>query len=167
MQARPPPSLVNSGMSATGPVFICSEPGHGFEVGRLWERELYEQLRSKRMVVFICTLASIKSRWCFAELTLARSLQKPIFPLAVDGSGPHPLLSDVQQQTFDPTSEDPFAALIESMREADRSARTRSLGPNANAVSRPDFLYVKRCGSLLRARGWDGDARAPTAAALA
>jgi hypothetical protein len=36
-----------------GPVFISSEPGHGFEVGRLWEREPYEQLRSKRIVVFI------------------------------------------------------------------------------------------------------------------
>jgi WD40 repeat protein len=101
-----------------GPLFISSEPDHGIDAGRVWERELYEHLRAKQVVVFVGTPASIESRWCFAELALARSLEKPIFPVMIGGCGPHPLLTDVQALTYDPGEADPAARLVEAVRAA-------------------------------------------------
>jgi WD40 repeat protein len=100
------------GAAHYGPVFVSSAPELGIDAGRLWERELYEQLRSARVVIFLCTPASLESRWCFAELALARALQKPIFPVAADGCGPHPLLADFQQLAA------PGAGLATTLRRA-------------------------------------------------
>ena len=61
-------------------LFLDFDPEDGMAVGREWERELYRQLRAADAVVFVASRASVASRWCFAELTLARSARKPIFP---------------------------------------------------------------------------------------
>jgi hypothetical protein len=55
-------------------VFLDFDPGRGIPVGRNWERELYTQLRRADGVVFLATPASVESKWCFAEIALARSL---------------------------------------------------------------------------------------------
>src|SRR3712207_8014730 len=55
------------------PIF---DPEQGIPAGRSWERELYAQLRRTDAVIFPASEASVASRWCFAELSLAGSDRK-------------------------------------------------------------------------------------------
>src|SRR3712207_5145877 len=59
-------------------LFIDFDPEQDIPAGRNWERELYVQLRRSDAVVFLASEASVASRWCFAELRLARSLGRPV-----------------------------------------------------------------------------------------
>ncbi len=77
-------------------MFLDFDPEVGIPAGRSWEQELYRQLRACRAVILVCSEHSMSSRWCFAEITHARSLGKPIFPLKVDGCEVDPVLTDRQ-----------------------------------------------------------------------
>ena len=66
-------------------VFLDFDPELGIPAGRNWERELYRQLRSCRAVIVVWSESSLASRWCFAEITLARSLGKALLPIRIDG----------------------------------------------------------------------------------
>src|SRR5918997_3268051 len=77
-------------------LFVDFDPQHGIAAGRNWERELYTQLRRADAVVFLASEASVESRWCFAELSLARSLGRPVFPVRLQTGADLPLLADVQ-----------------------------------------------------------------------
>jgi WD40 repeat protein len=77
-------------------LFLDFDPVRGIPVGRSWERELYSQLRKTDGVVFLASRSSTTSRWCFAELCLARSLGKPIFPLRLQRDATLELLADTQ-----------------------------------------------------------------------
>jgi hypothetical protein len=63
-------------------LFIDFDPDHGIPAGRSWEHELYIQLRRSDAVIFLASQASVDSHWCFAELSLARSLGRPVFQCA-------------------------------------------------------------------------------------
>src|SRR3954467_6863264 len=77
-------------------LFVDFDPEQGIPAGRSWERELYAQLRSTDAVIFLASEASVASRWCFAELCLARSLRRPVFPVRLQPGVALPLLADVQ-----------------------------------------------------------------------
>src|SRR3954468_2178788 len=77
-------------------LFVDFDPDQGIPAGRNWERELYTQLRRSDAVIFLASAASVASRWCFAELSLARSLGHPVFPLRLQPGVELPLLADVQ-----------------------------------------------------------------------
>src|SRR3954447_22956991 len=77
-------------------LFVDFGPEQGIPAGRNWERELYGQLRRSDAVIFLASEASVASRWCFAELSLARSLGRPVFPLRLQPGVQLPLLADVQ-----------------------------------------------------------------------
>jgi hypothetical protein len=77
-------------------LFLDFDPEQGIPAGRNWERELYAQLRKADAVIFLASAASVASRWCFAEVSLARSLDKPIFPLRLEGDVHLELLDDLQ-----------------------------------------------------------------------
>jgi energy-coupling factor transporter ATP-binding protein EcfA2 len=66
-------------------LFLDFDPEQGIPAGRNWEGELYAQLRKTDAVIFLESAASVASKWCFAEVILARSLNKPIFPLRLEG----------------------------------------------------------------------------------
>jgi WD40 repeat protein len=85
--------LQGAGFSA---LYLDFDPQLGTAAGRNWERELYSELRKADAVVFLASAASMASRWCFAELALARSIGKPVFPVAVNGIPHGGLLEDVQ-----------------------------------------------------------------------
>ncbi|HEV3375909.1 MAG TPA: TIR domain-containing protein [Thermoleophilaceae bacterium] len=76
--------------------FLDFDPDHGIPGGRNWERELYVQLRRADGVIFLGSPDGVESKWCFAELALARSVGKPIFPIRIAGGSRHPLLDDLQ-----------------------------------------------------------------------
>jgi CHASE2 domain-containing sensor protein len=69
---------------------------YGIPAGAKWEAELYSQLRRCDAVLFVGSPASVASRWCFAELAMARSLGKTIIPATIAPEGQHPLLADTQ-----------------------------------------------------------------------
>ena len=77
-------------------VFLDSAIADGLPAGHKWERELYVALRRCSAVLFIASPSSIDSRWCFAELTLARSLSTPIFVIRAAEGVKLSLLDDVQ-----------------------------------------------------------------------
>ena len=85
--------LRNAGYQA---LFLDFDPSDGIPAGRRWEAELYARLRSTDGVVFLASADSVASKWCFAELTLARSLGHPVFPLRLDTTAWLDLLQDVQ-----------------------------------------------------------------------
>ena len=66
-------------------VFLDFDPEDGIPAGRNWEQELYQQLRSCRAVIAVCSEHSMASKWCFAEITQARSLGKSLIPVRIDG----------------------------------------------------------------------------------
>jgi hypothetical protein len=59
-------------------VFIDFDPVDGIPPGRDWEAELYRALRRCDVVVAVDSPGWRDSRWCFAEMALARSLGKKI-----------------------------------------------------------------------------------------
>ena len=77
-------------------VFLDFDPEHGIPAGREWEKELYAKLRECRAVIILCSHASMASRWCFAEITHAKALGKPVFPIKIDDSKVDPILTDKQ-----------------------------------------------------------------------
>jgi len=77
-------------------MFLDFDPAVGIPAGRHWEHELYAQLRACQAVIVLCSASSMASPWCFAEITHARALGKPLFPVNVDGCKTSSLLSDVQ-----------------------------------------------------------------------
>jgi hypothetical protein len=77
-------------------LFLDFDPDQGIPAGRHWERELYAQLRRTDAVVFLASAASVASRWCFAEVSLARSLGRPVFPLRLEADVGLALLDDLQ-----------------------------------------------------------------------
>ena len=78
-------------------VFLDFDPALGVPAGRDWEQELYQQMRACRAVVVILTEHWTESKWCFAELALARALGKALLPIAVDsGVVVNSLVADYQ-----------------------------------------------------------------------
>src|SRR4051812_7979998 len=77
-------------------LFLDFEPD-GIPPGRDWELELYGQLDKADLVLFLATASSIQSRWCFAEIALAKAMRKAIVPVVLEPGLHHPLLSTVQE----------------------------------------------------------------------
>ena len=77
-------------------LFLDFDPDVGIPAGRKWEEELYAALRSCDAVIFLSSNASVASKWCFAELALARSLNRPVIGLVLDPDARHPLVKDTQ-----------------------------------------------------------------------
>jgi WD40 repeat protein len=77
-------------------LFLDFDESDGIPAGRAWERELYVALRRSDGIVFLATEASVSSRWCFAELALARSLGIPVFAVRASDQAQLDLVEDVQ-----------------------------------------------------------------------
>ncbi len=77
-------------------LFVDFDPEAGIHAGRDWERELYVQLRRSDGVIFLASAASTRSRWCFAEVSLARALGRPVFPVRIEPGAKLDLVDDVQ-----------------------------------------------------------------------
>jgi hypothetical protein len=98
-------------------LFLDFHPVHGIPAGGIWESELYAQLRKADGVIFLANAASVESKWCFAEISLARSLHKPVFPLRLEAGVRLDLLDDVQWIDLS-EGETAFARLWAGLRRA-------------------------------------------------
>ena len=98
-------------------LFLDFDPAQGLPAGRNWERELYGQLRKTDAVIFLASAAAAASQWCFAEISLARSLGRPVFPLRLEPGVRLALLDDVQWVDLN-EGEQTFVRLRAGLRQA-------------------------------------------------
>ena len=77
-------------------IFLDFDPASGIPAGRDWERELYTQLRACRALIVLCSEHTMASRWCFAEITHAKAMGKPIFPIKIAECEIDPVLTSRQ-----------------------------------------------------------------------
>jgi energy-coupling factor transporter ATP-binding protein EcfA2 len=125
-------------------LFLGFDPAYGIPAGREWEREFFAQLRKSDGVIFLASVASVASQWCFAEISHARALGKPVFPLRLEASVRVGLLDDLQWIDLS-EGETAFAHLFSELRlaglvPADSFAwdPTRSPYPGLEAFSGED-----------------------------
>jgi WD40 repeat protein len=77
-------------------VFLDRHPGTGIRAGQLWEQVLYDNLHGSDVVVCWVTEHHVASRWCFAEVALAKALGRLVLPVRAQTGVDHPLLDAVQ-----------------------------------------------------------------------
>lgn len=115
-------------------VFLDIDPEKGIVGGQSWEQTLYRKLRACRAVIAICTDNYLNSRWCFAEIALARMEGKPIFALKVDGLSADAklpsILSDNQYINMQPNPEEGWQRLWNGLREMDLLGIVGEWNPN-------------------------------------
>jgi hypothetical protein len=121
-------------------LFLDFDPAQGIPAGRHWERELYAQLRRTDAVVFLASAASVASRWCFAEVSLARSLGRPVFPLRLEADVGLALLDDVQWVDLAEGEVGPCPAAGRAAAGWVGPGRCVRLGPGPAPVSRPGAI---------------------------
>jgi WD40 repeat protein len=66
-----------------GSFFLAGDRQLGIRAGQDWEGRLYAELRRADAVVFLSSPSSVASAWCLAEVAMARSLRKRVFPVTV------------------------------------------------------------------------------------
>ncbi|MGH4016870.1 MAG: toll/interleukin-1 receptor domain-containing protein [Pseudonocardiaceae bacterium] len=100
-------------------VFLAQDLRDGIAVGEEWERRLHDELRLADAVVCVVTSASLTSRWCTAEVAIARSRGSRLLPVQAEPDVADPLLASVQHtdMTRDPDAVRPV--LIEALRLVD------------------------------------------------
>jgi hypothetical protein len=76
--------------------FLDHHPDSGIQLGSLWEKALYERIRTSHAMILVVTPAWIESKWCFFECAYARALGKQIFPLLMKPCPASNLISDIQ-----------------------------------------------------------------------
>jgi hypothetical protein len=93
-----PATRLKECLSAAGyeAIFVDADAHAGIAAGSDWEAELYRALRRASALLVLCSTASLASYWCFAEVSMAKSLGKAIFPVRLCAGADHPLLRDVQ-----------------------------------------------------------------------
>lgn len=62
-------------------VFLSGDPETGIVAGATWERSVYDALGRAEAAVVLWSPRSAESKWCFAEITQARALGKPVLPV--------------------------------------------------------------------------------------
>ncbi|MCH9661300.1 MAG: SUMF1/EgtB/PvdO family nonheme iron enzyme [Bacteroidetes bacterium] len=119
-------------------IIVMGHPEYGLCIGENWESSLYAHLKNCVAVIAICSVNMVESKWCFAEITHAKALGKPIFPLKIDNCGEHPLLLHLQHAVYD-NIEIASKALDASIKNTLGWRDTLKINPNH--VPFPGLLY--------------------------
>jgi len=77
-------------------LFLDFDSEAGIKGGSSWEQTLYRQLRQCQAVIALLTPSWLASKWCFAELVLARERGKAIFTVKVQPCEARGVFSDIQ-----------------------------------------------------------------------
>jgi WD40 repeat protein len=116
-------------------IFLDVDPEQGIPAGMDWEQELYQQLRSCQAVIVLCSEASMRSMWCFAEITQARSLGKHILPIQIGDCQIHSFLKGRQMIDLRTEPEEGFRRLWRGL----LSAGLEPLDPSTWDRERPPY----------------------------
>ncbi len=96
-------------------VFLDFDPDHGIPSGSNWEKELYKKIKECRAVIVVCSKSSMKSNWCFMEITYSRALGKRIFPVKVDNCEVSDVLRDSQITDLTTNKDEGYERLWQGM----------------------------------------------------
>lgn len=66
-------------------VFLDFSHQFGILGGTNWEQSLLDALNKTDALMLCCTPNTLESKWCFAEVMIARFSKKPVFPLLFSG----------------------------------------------------------------------------------
>lgn len=91
-------------------VFLDRNRRDGIPVGEEWRQRLHERLRWADVVVCVVTSAYRTSRWCAAEVEVARSRGSRLMPLQAEPGVVDPSLESIQHIDM---ARDPVAACTE------------------------------------------------------
>jgi WD40 repeat protein len=100
-------------------VFLDKDPQHGIAVGDEWEKRLHERLRWANAVVCIVTSAYLKSAWCTAEVSTARSRGNRLLPLRAEPGVDHQLMRSLQYADLTKDQTVARSALVAALRRID------------------------------------------------
>ena len=114
-------------------VFLDLDPEKGIVAGASWEQTLYRKLRACRSVIALVSDNYLSSRWCFAEIALARMEGKHLFALKIDQLGDAAKLPSILTEKqfidlrYDP--EDGYRRLWRGLDEQDLMGKSSDWNP--------------------------------------
>jgi TIR domain/AAA ATPase domain len=110
--------LRQQGHSLEGSLFLDFDSQSGIRAGQNWEQTLYRNIRACRAVIILCSADSMKSRWCFMEITHARALGKNLFPVKIEDCEVDGILTDHQIVDLTRDKEEGYRSLLRGIAEA-------------------------------------------------
>ena len=124
-------------------MFLDRHPEDGIRVGDRWEEVLYDRLHSVDAVVCVVTEHHVASKWCFAEVALAKVLGHHLLPVSAQTGVLHPLLGAYQAVDYQADPNGARAALRERLRAIEAGGGTawdasRPLFPGLSAFDTSD-----------------------------
>ncbi|MEM9759587.1 MAG: toll/interleukin-1 receptor domain-containing protein [Pseudomonadota bacterium] len=128
--------------------------------GEKWEDSIYEHLGRCRAVIALCSKESLDSKWCLAEIIIARSKGKIVIPIRIRGASVEgSILSDTHYLDADALGWDETCArLLRRLRddEIDLSwKKGDTLYPGLEAFQLEDAgVFVGRDPEIREARDW-------------
>ena len=154
-------------------VFLDFDKESGIGAGKDWERELYEAVERCQAVIAIVTGAWLGSKWCFAEVTNARSQGKPVFPIVFTPDDVRligPELQSIQTELWNPDGQkhlgDRLKEIADEIARGYRFDRARPPWPGILAYEAEDAATffgrdpeIRRLTEQLDARRVQGGAR--------
>jgi hypothetical protein len=126
-----------------GAIFLDFDAESGLRVGQEWEPQLWSELRRADAVLFLDSAASRRSKWCFAELAVARAIGLTIIPLIVGEESQDGLIGAIQGVNLSEGFDGLAAKLRRALREVDPADsfgwdRTRAPYPGLQAFEPED-----------------------------
>ena len=100
-------------------VFLDRDRRDGIVVGDQWRQRLHEQLRWADAVVCVVTSAYLTSRWCAAEVEIARSRGSRLMPVQAEAGVIDPSLESSQHVDMAGDPVGARAALVAGLRRVD------------------------------------------------
>ncbi|HEU0087778.1 MAG TPA: TIR domain-containing protein [Pseudonocardiaceae bacterium] len=100
-------------------VFLAQDLRAGIAVGEEWEQRLHDELRLADAVVCVVTSAYLASRWCTAEVAIARSRGSRLLPVQAEPGVADPLLASVQHVDLIRTPDAVRPFLVEALHLVD------------------------------------------------
>lgn len=98
-------------------LFLDSDPASGIAAGANWEHVIYERLKDCRALIVVCSPRLSESKWCFAELVVAKTLGKLVFPVVVEECSVESTLGERQAVFPYREGDAAFARLWKSLEE--------------------------------------------------
>lgn len=98
-------------------LFLDFDPDLGIPGGVDWEQRLYQQLRQCQAVIALLSENWLASRWCFAEVVIARDRGKPVLPVKIAPCDAGTVFPALQQIDLSAGQGDGYGRLARGLKE--------------------------------------------------
>lgn len=122
-------------------LFLDSDLESGIPAGADWEHVIYDRLKNCRALLVVCSPRLKESKWCFAELVVAKTLGKLVFSLMVEECELDVVLAERQSVCPCREGEEAFKRLWKSLEEHGYGPRDTRPWPPRDEHGKP----IDRC----------------------